>query len=166
LRILNSAHLSLEQKVTSLHQALVLLGVDGLRNWTTMMVMSRLASHSHEAFSGALIRAKMCELCATNAPGAASTVAFTAGLLSALPDLLDRPLREVVDDLGLAPELRSALLDRRGPVGQVLGWVLAYETQDRAQLTGLGAPPMMAHAFIDAVQWSTRLAAGFSGSRH
>ena len=64
LRILNSAHLSLERKVTSLHQALVLLGVDGLRSWTTMMVMSRLATGSPEALSGALIRAKMCEICA------------------------------------------------------------------------------------------------------
>lgn len=100
LRILNSAHLSLERKVTSLHQALVLLGVDGLRNWTTMMVMSRLASDSQEAFSGALIRAKMCELCATNKPGAESTVAFTAGLLSALPDILGRPLPDVVAELG------------------------------------------------------------------
>jgi len=165
LRILNSAHLSLERKVTSLHQALVLLGVDGLRNWTTMMVMSRLVSYSHEAFAGALIRAKMCELCATDRPGAAPTVAFTAGLLSALPDILERPLPDVVHELGLAAELRSALLDGRGPVGQVLGWVLAYETQDRERLAGLGAPPLMAHAFIDAVQWSTQLAIGFSGSR-
>jgi len=166
LRILNSAHLSLERKVTSLHQALVLLGVDGLRNWTTMMVMSRLASHSHEAFSGVLIRAKMCELCATDCPGAAPTVAFTAGLLSALPDILDRPLRQIVDELSLAPELRTALVDGRGPVGQVLGWVRAYETQDRERLAGLGAPPRLAHAYIDALQWSTRLAGGFSGVRH
>jgi EAL and modified HD-GYP domain-containing signal transduction protein len=166
LRILNSAHVSLERKVTSLHQALVLLGVDGLRNWTTMMVMSRLAADSQEAFSGTLIRAKMCELCATNKRGAESTVAFTAGLLSALPNILGRPLPDVVAELGLAPELRVALLDGQGPVGQVLGWVLGYEAQDREQLARLGAPPLMAHAFIDAVQWSTELASGFSRSRH
>jgi c-di-GMP phosphodiesterase len=165
LRILNSAHLSLERKVTSLHQALVLLGIDGLRNWTTMMVMSRLASDSQEAFSGALIRAKMCELCASSSAGAEPAVAFTAGILSALPGILGRTLPDVVEELSLAPELRTALLDHEGPVGRVLGWVLGYEAQDRDRLLELGAPQLIAHAFIEAVQWSTELAAGLSRAR-
>ena len=157
LRILNSAHLSLPSRVTSLHQALVLLGVDGLRNWTTMMVMSRLAPDSHEAISGALIRAKMCELCAPD-NRANAAVAFTAGLLSALPSALERSLQEIVEQLALAPELRSALLDHKGREGQVLGWVLSYEAEDQHQLAELSAPLTIANAFIDAVQWSTDLA--------
>jgi len=157
LRILNSAHLSLERKVTSLHQALVLLGVDGLRTWTTMMVMSRLASGSPEALSGALIRAKMCEICASKCSGAHAAVAFTAGLLSALPGILDRPLPDLVAELGLAPELRTALIEGAGPVGRVLGWVLGYESQDRRLLADLGAPASIANAYIEATQWSIEL---------
>jgi c-di-GMP phosphodiesterase len=157
LRILNSAHLSLERKVTSLHQALVLLGVDGLRNWTTMMVMSRLAAGSPEALSGALIRAKMCEICAAQCAGAPAPMAFTAGLLSALPGILDRDLSDLVAELALAPELRSALVDGAGPAGQVLAWVLAYEVQDRRRLAELGAPPSIANAHIEAMQWSVEL---------
>ena len=123
LRILNSAHLSLERKVTSLHQALVLLGIDGLRNWTTMMVMSRLASDSQEAFSGALIRAKMCELCASSSAGAEPAVAFTAGILSALPGILGRTLPDVVEELALAPGAanRAARSRRAGGPGPRLG---------------------------------------------
>jgi len=157
LRILNSAHLSLERKVTSLHQALVLLGVDGLRSWTTMMVMSRLATGSPEALSGALIRAKMCEICSAKCPGAQPPVAFTAGLLSALPGILDRDLTDLVAEMALAPELRSALLEGAGPAGRVLGWVLGYEMQDRRRLAELGAPPSIANAHIEAMQWSVEL---------
>ena len=121
-----------------------------------MMVMSRLAPDAHEALSGALIRAKMCELCApTNHADAA--IAFTAGLLSALPDILHRPLEEIVGQLALAPELCTALLVRSGPVGHVLGWVLAYEAQDQRRLADLGAPLTIANAFVEAVQWSTTL---------
>ena len=156
LRILNSAHLSLPSKVTSLHQAIVLLGIDGLRNWTTMMVMSRLAPDSHEALSDALVRAKMCELCAP-ANRASAAVAFTAGLLSALPATLDRPLEEIVDELALAPSLRGALIDHAGPEGRVLAWVLSYEAKDQDQLAELRAPATIAHAFIQAVEWSTNL---------
>ena len=158
LRILNSAHLSLVRTVTSLDQALVLLGIDGLRNWTTMMVMSRLAPHSHEALSSALIRAKMCEICAARSNGADASVAFTAGVLSTIPEILGRPLAEVVDQLALAPELRAALLGHEGPVGRVLGWVTAYEAQDQQQLAELGAPSTIADSFIRAAQWSTGLA--------
>ena len=157
LRILNSAHLSLPWKVSSLHQALVLLGVDGLRNWTTMMIMSRLAPDSNEALSGSLIRAKMCEICASSNAGADPTVAFTAGLLSALPEILDRPLPDVIEELALAPDLRVALVERRGPVGQVLQWVLGYEAQDHRQLAELGAPATIANAFVAAVKWATDL---------
>ncbi len=156
LRILNSAHLSLVNPVTSLRQALVLLGLDGLRNWATMMVMSRLASGNREGLSNALIRAKMCELCAAGAD-VDRAVAFTAGLLSALPDTLDQSLAEIVEQLGLGPELRRALLDLDGPTGRVLAWVLAYEHGDADGLARLQAPPMIAASFVGAVEWSTGL---------
>jgi EAL and modified HD-GYP domain-containing signal transduction protein len=146
LRILNSAHLSLAKRITSLDQALVLLGIDGLRNWTTMMVMSRLAPSSHEMLSAALVRAKMCELCAPHSAGADPAVAFTAGVLSAIPEILQRPLPEIVEELALAAELRAALLSREGPVGRTLGWVIGYETRDQHEIARLGAPPMIASA--------------------
>ena len=164
LRILNSAHLSLATKVDSLHQALVLLGIDGLRNWTSMMVMSRLAPDSHEALSGALIRAKMCEICAAD-DHASPTVVFTAGLLSALPATLHRPIEEIVGQLALAPELRAALLAHVGPVGRVLAWVVAYEDRDQAELGRLGAPPEIAAAFMEAVRWATDLTGALARTR-
>ncbi len=164
LRILNSAHLSLPSAVTSLHQALVLLGIDGLRNWTTMMVMSRLAPDSHEALSDALVRAKMCELCAPE-NGASPTVAFTAGLLSALPRTLDRPLAEIVEQLALAPGLRSALLDHHGREGRVLAWVLTYEAENQRRLAELGAPATIANTFVQAVEWSTTLTGALARTR-
>jgi EAL and modified HD-GYP domain-containing signal transduction protein len=158
LRILNSAQLSLPTKVTSLRQALVLIGIDGLRNWTTMMIMSRLAPNAHELLTNTLIRAKMCELCTPTSPRADSATAFTAGLLSALPDILDRPLEDLVAELGLAPELRAALINHDGSVGQTLAWVLAYETHDQHQLAQTGAPPTIANVFLEAAQWSNQLA--------
>jgi EAL and modified HD-GYP domain-containing signal transduction protein len=121
-----------------------------------MMAMSRLAPDAPEALSSSLIRAKMCELCAAR-NGANAAVAFTAGLLSALPGALDRPIEDIVEQLALAAELRLALLEHAGPVGQVLAWVLGYEAGDQRLLAALGAPPTIANAFIDAVQWSTEL---------
>jgi EAL and modified HD-GYP domain-containing signal transduction protein len=157
LRVLNSAHFSFAHGISSLQQALVLLGIDGIRNWTLMMVMSRLAGGSHERISDTLIRAKMCQLCAPTGSRTDPAAAFTAGLLSALPDILDRPLPDLVKELGLTPELRDALIEHRGSIGQILGWVLAYENQDQHRMAETGAPLMIANAFIEAAQWSNEL---------
>jgi EAL and modified HD-GYP domain-containing signal transduction protein len=158
LRIVNSACFSLKNEVSSLHQALVLLGIAGIRNWTLMMVMSRLASDSREALIGALVRAKMCDLCAVSNSASAS-VGFTAGLICALPSMLDRPLEDIIDELALAPDLRDALLAHEGPIGQVLEWVLAYEARDQDRLAAFGAPLMIANSYIEAVKWSTHMTA-------
>ena len=106
----------------------------------------------------------MCELCAPNGH-ANGAVAFTAGLLSALPATLHLPLDEIVGQLALAPELRTALLAHEGPVGHVLGWVLAYETRDQRKLAELGAPPTIANTFVEAVEWSTNLTNALARTR-
>ena len=131
-----------------------------------MMVMSRLASDSREALSSALVRAKMCEICASSSTGAQAAVAFTAGLLSARPGILDRALPELVNELALSSELRSALLDGIGPVGRVLEWVLGYEEQDQGRLAALGAPLLIANAYIEAVRWSTELETNLARANH
>ena len=97
-------------------RALVLLGIDGIRNWTLMMVMSRLAGGSHETIANTLVRAKMCQLCAPTAGPRTRRFAFTAGLLSTLcRQSSTGQLPDVVSELGLTPELHAALTDHREP---------------------------------------------------
>ena len=155
LRILNSAHLSLANPINSLHQALVMLGANGLRNWATMMIMTRFAPGSDELASAALIRAKMCELRAGHAQAVDPAVAFTAGLLSSLPDLVETTMPSLVNQLGLGPELAAALTDHTGPIGHILDTVLAYEHQDQQRLTNSTPPTEMIRIFLDASRWST-----------
>ncbi len=165
LRVINSAHLTLATKITSLRQALVLLGVDGVRNWTTMMIMSRLVPSSVDDMTTGLIRAKMAEICAAEDASVEPAAAFTAGLLSALPAILGRTPADVVRRLGLAPHLRRALLDHEGPLGRVLAWVLGYEASDQERLGALAAPATIACAYIEAVEWSTQVTAALSALR-
>jgi len=155
LRILNSAYLSLTNPINSLHQALIMLGTDGLRNWATMMIMTRLAPNSPELTSGALIRAKMCELCARRTSAADPTIAFSAGLLSYLPDLVDKTMPNIARQLQLGPELTAALVNHQGSAGHILDCVLAYEHQDQHHLATNAAPPEMIKSFLDAARWST-----------
>jgi EAL and modified HD-GYP domain-containing signal transduction protein len=52
---------------------------------------------------------------------------FTAGMLSILDALLDRPMGEILEKLPLSNEIRSALIDKSGEMGRVVDCVLNYE---------------------------------------
>lgn len=129
-----------------------------------MLVMSRLAPDTEESLSGALVRAKLCELCVA-AVGGEPAPAFTVGLLSALPDTLGRPIADIVAELALSAELRRALLDHEGPLGRVLGWAIAYESGDQDRLAEVAAPPTITDMYLDALRWANDLTGVLSADR-
>src|SRR5581483_4920302 len=76
----------------------------------------------------ALIRARMCERLAelTGVPRARGSL-FLVGMLSLLDQLLETPMHVLADTMELAPDVRTALLDRGDFYGAVLGLVEGYE---------------------------------------
>jgi EAL and modified HD-GYP domain-containing signal transduction protein len=100
-----------------------------------------------------LVRARMCELCGRD-NAVDPPVAFSAGLLSTLPDVLGEPIEAVLDGLTLSADLRAALIDQQGRLGRLLAWVLAYEDRDQTRLVALAAPSNLINAYVAAVQWA------------
>lgn len=84
---------------------------------------------------------------------------FTAGLLSLIDGILDRPLREVLGELPLTPTISAALLGDRG--SRPARIVDAARHHDRGELdqvapTGLDAGAVFA-AWHAAIQWADQL---------
>ncbi|MGQ9824726.1 MAG: EAL and HDOD domain-containing protein, partial [Desulfotomaculales bacterium] len=123
LRYVNSAWFGLKSPVSSLRRAMAVLGENGLRQWATIVALSDLATDSSPAlFTTCLIRARFCELLAAPAGFASSrSELFLTGLFSALDSLVGRPLPEVLDEIGVASGVRSALLGEPGPFGELFG---------------------------------------------
>ncbi|RMD80739.1 MAG: HDOD domain-containing protein [Gammaproteobacteria bacterium] len=134
LRYLNSAFLGLGRPITSLHHAIVYLGIRNLRNWVTLIAFSTLEDKPAELLVTALVRAKLCELLAPGREDGSPETYFTAGLLSMLDVMMDQPLEELLAQLPLAPEIQAALLRGEGRLGQTLRCVLAYERGDWERL--------------------------------
>jgi EAL and modified HD-GYP domain-containing signal transduction protein len=154
LRLINSAFYSLPKKVESIRQALVLLGLRTIRNWVSLIVMTRVENKPRELLITALVRARMCELLAQSLNRADADTFFMVGLFSVLDALLDRPMEDVVKQLPLASEVNAALLHHEGDFGRLLDCVLAYERGDweRISCPGLGHRTI-ADAYLDAVAW-------------
>lgn len=151
LRAVNSAASGLRRKVSSVREAVLLLGPRTLMGWVLLISMSggSLGTSSAVNVDVALTRARMCELLAPRL-GVPADTAFTVGLVSSLELLLGVPLDETVADLPLGTDVSDAVLAHRGPLGRLLADVLAYEQQAPTSL------PLaeIRGAYLPAMAWT------------
>lgn len=156
LRIVNSAATSRGTRISSLRHAVVMLGIDAVRNWATLLLMTRVSGGSVEAITPTLVRAKLTERIA-EAWGVSGAVGFTLGMLASLPDVVGETLPTIVAGLSLEAEVERALLDHGGPYGRILACAAAYEAGDRQALTDLGAPASLADAALAGLVWARQV---------
>jgi len=131
LRIINSAATGLKQTVTSLRQAVQLMGYEKLGRWSAMLMT--LASQRSTSLLGAsaVVRGRMMELLANNNMSKDEAgAAFLVGLLSQLDHMLGTPMETLLERLELDPDVRVALLQRGGKFGAMLSLVVACESDD------------------------------------
>ena len=126
LRYINSAFFGLRHEVTSVRQALVLLGLENVRQWATLTVMGSIEGKTPELTSAALIRARFCEL-AGQELGLDGAALFTIGMFSLIDAMLDLSLEDVTAELPFPDEMRVALLRHAGPMGRILDAATALE---------------------------------------
>lgn len=130
LRYINSAHYALTRKVESIRQAITYVGLKKLRQWASLIIMSKLNDQSIELMQQAMIRAHMCEQIAKQTEKADTQSYFSVGLLSTLDALLGQPMKQVLKTLPLSKEIQGALLHYKGDTGKVLQCAIAYENAD------------------------------------
>jgi EAL and modified HD-GYP domain-containing signal transduction protein len=170
LKASNSAASGLSREVSSIRDAIVVVGLTKLRAWA---VLFAFAGGRPAAMTEALTRARACELLAQDLATAPSDVAFTVGLLDGLADGLGLPPAEFLAQLPpLAPELVSALHSEPGPLSDILTRVSAYQEVDADDGTGPYRPALAAGpddrfagplstAYLSAWSWATRTTAAF-----
>ncbi|HEY1567422.1 MAG TPA: HDOD domain-containing protein [Solirubrobacteraceae bacterium] len=156
LRYINSAYFSLRQPVSTVMQAVAMLGIDNVRSWTTMMILAQIGGKPRELFITALVRARFCQLTGEGeSEGAPGSELFALGLFSVVDALTDRPMSSVVQSLPFPPEMREALVNRTGS-GRLLDCVVAMEEGEfrRARTLVARAP----EHYLEALAWTNETA--------
>jgi EAL and modified HD-GYP domain-containing signal transduction protein len=154
LRYVNSAFFALPRTVSSVQEALNLLGVRTVRRWAMVMVISSIPDVPDELVALGLRRAHMCEILAGSASPEERETLFTIGLFSVADALLDIPMADVLDSLPFTEEIQAALLRREGPKGELLAAVAAYERGEFPTLPASGSGPSLAGAYRSALEWA------------
>ena len=161
LRYINSAHFSLRQPVSTVMQAVAMLGIDNVRSWTTMMILAQIGGKPRELFVTALVRARFCQLSGRDGDGPGSEL-FALGLFSVIDALTDRPMASVVASLPFPEAMRDALINRTG-AGRLLDCVAAMEEGEfrRARQLVSSAP----EHYLEALAWTNRTAHFLDGDQ-
>jgi EAL and modified HD-GYP domain-containing signal transduction protein len=154
LRYVNSAFFALPRTVSSVREALALLGVRTVRRWATVMAISAIPDVPDELVALGLRRARMCEMLAGSALPEERETLFTIGLFSVADALLDVPMAEVLDSLPFTDEIQAALLSRQGPKGELLSAVTAYDRGEFPTLQSADAGVSLAAAYRAALEWA------------
>lgn len=159
IKLVNSPLYRRAVPVESLRDAIFTLGVERVRGWCYLLVLSRLDGKPSELTRIAMARARFCELLATRVEKSAAGRCFTMGILSTLDAFMDQTLDSVVATMTISEELRAALLERRGRLGVILATVLAFETAAWTEvpwreLAALGVDQQAAEdAYLESLRW-------------
>jgi EAL and modified HD-GYP domain-containing signal transduction protein len=155
VRLVSSAFVGPRHEVASVRQALMLLGTVAVRRWATLLVLAGLTDRPQHLLTVGLLRARLCELLATQHPLAAPDRAFTVGLFSVVDALLGRPMSTLLNELPFDSRLKHALLDHQGPEGRLLAAVLDHERGDFDDGDRHGVTlRALAQAYRHAVEWA------------
>jgi EAL and modified HD-GYP domain-containing signal transduction protein len=162
LRTANSAASGASRQISSLRQALVIIGPRRLRSWIVLILLEGPSTASPaDGLWKVLARACACRLLVP--PGLAD-LAFTVGLLSGAAELLGASPQTVAEAAGVTKEVRDALVGVTGGAGTALSAVLAHERDDDAGvLASHLAPYDVSHAYLESLSESLRLVEEITG---
>lgn len=134
LKIVNSAAFARVSKVSSLLQAVTVLGLNNIRSWASLIAMGNLEDKPEAIRLNAMVRAAMCEKLADWIQPDEKHSFFTAGLFANLDALFDQPLADLIKSLELPNTLSTGIVSHQGPLGLALDTAMAFERGDFDEL--------------------------------
>jgi EAL and modified HD-GYP domain-containing signal transduction protein len=170
LRLVNSVAIGLRVRIKTLRHALMVLGLEQLKRWITLALYASNDSSGAQSplLEIAAMRGKLMELLVQSLPNPAgkefSDRAFMAGILSLIDVLFEVSMSELVEKLNLVDDVRDALLERSGRLGNLLQLAEKLEQTDFAAVNqhleecGLSLDQLLA-AQLETITWSDRLSA-------
>ncbi len=143
LKMVNSAYFALRHRATTITQAIMTLGLGQLKQWIYLLSASNAENEtdpgSEEFLKLSFMRANFCSELITHAKNVpiSKSEAYLMGMFSTLNYLIDAPLEEILAEVPVADDIKTALLTHEGRCGMLYDLVLSYESADWDRITTL-----------------------------
>lgn len=163
MTFINSAAFGFSKRITSVKQALLLLGWKQAKTWIRVNIVNdmRTGGKSFELPFLSAVRAKFLER--TGALHGIRNVSednlFLLGLFSLLEPLLNMPIGEIVDNLPIDESVKAALCGEDNEYRQMLALATCFETGDWERLDEIAKelrlqPRILPATYSEAIKWA------------
>lgn len=134
MKYLNSAFFAFPQKISSINQAITLLGSVHLRQWLSIVILSDMDHNdrAEEIVFTSVRRARFLELLSQlkSPPPYKQETMFLLGLFSMLDALLGQSMDEIMETMPLEDEIKAAFLGEKNNLSQ---WLRVAEFIDNGE---------------------------------
>lgn len=163
LRICNSARYGARNKIDNIRRAMVLIGLQALKQWAGIIALSRMADKPSELIMLTLTRARMMEVLGEAFQLPEREILFTVGMFSLIDAFFDQTKQTILAGLPFSDAVNAALLHYEGTAGRILRAVEAHEQGrwndidwDALQALGIDQPGFE-QAYLDAIRWASEI---------
>ncbi|HVL00623.1 MAG TPA: HDOD domain-containing protein [Dongiaceae bacterium] len=163
LRICNSARYTTRGKVDSIRKAMMLMGLQALKQWSCIIALSRMTDKPNELITLTLTRARMMEQLSQTASVPNKEIYFTLGMFSFIDAFFDQNKATILHSLPFNDDVNRALLHYEGEAGRILEAVENHEQGhwdliDWQLLDDLGiSQESFENAYLEALQWAAAI---------
>ena len=143
LRMANTVRFAQRKRTTTVHQAVMQLGITQLQRWIYLLCASNTDGEIDPFFEEFLklsfLRANFCValLEHTKRVRISKNDAYLMGMFSTLDYLIDAPLEETLAEVPISKQIKDALLKWTGPAGALYALLLSYEGADWEKVNAL-----------------------------
>lgn len=128
LRYANSTVFKRVSEISTIKQAIITLGHLELKKFLSLLFSAQVGdSKPDELLKMSMIRARFCEQLAIVEGTQDIGKAFLTGMMSLIDAILDESIEKVMEQLPLAAEIKSAIMDGEGKLAEFLELAKAFE---------------------------------------
>ncbi|NTS77839.1 HDOD domain-containing protein [Catenovulum sp. SM1970] len=169
LRYANSATFRRRSEISTIRQALVVLGQEELKRFLALLFTAQVnSSKPVELIRLSMCRANFCdELAKHHRKLPDPSMGFLTGMLSLMDAILDESMESVMEKLPLSKDIKSALVDGEGLLADYIALIKHYEKaqwdEAKAITEKLNVEPSKIPDFYhNSVQWANEHASQLS----
>ncbi|MCV6613283.1 MAG: HDOD domain-containing protein [Amphritea sp.] len=157
LRLVNSAAFAMTRQISSISHAISLIGMDQVKKWATLFLLSGQSGKPVELTRIMLMRGRMCELLAEMLGYENPINYFMVGLLSQLDAMMDMAMDELLQQVPLDDQIKDAILTEQNQMGKILHEVSLYEHGDWDNMSGLLDKKFYEVAYRHSMAWAQQV---------
>ena len=137
LKMANSAYFAVHHETTSVHQAMVRVGISQLKQWIYLLSFeANEDSASEELLKTSFMRANFASGLVKRMKNFVinSTDAYLLGMFSTLEYMIDASMEEILAEIPIVEEVKEALVSHKGKAGKLYDLLLCYERAEWSEI--------------------------------